>query len=159
MKKRFESEIKKTYPKWYEELDDNPPPKQCCVRRTPAYVLPMFLTLVALGAYVVIAFESVKKNYWNNELAVVAVENDLGARISDNESRINESQDMLNLIAILHNENFAALRNATGTQDLMFLGPDWKIDRMPRHLKLTEKQKKMFSERFLRKPMTEKGKD
>jgi len=152
MKKRFESDIKETYPKWYEELGDNPPPKKLYARRMPSYVLPMCLTLVALCAYVIMAYESVKRNYWNNENAIISVEKNLGARITGNENRINENRDMLNLIAVLHNENFAVLRNATGTKDLIFLRPDWKIDRMPSHLKMTDAHKKMFNEKFLHKP-------
>ena len=152
MKKRFESDIKQTYPKWYEELGDNRSPKQLYARKTPSYVLPMCLTLIAMCTYVIIAYENIKKNYWNNESAVISVEKNLGARITSNENSISVNQDMLNLIAVLHNENFAALRNATGTKDLIFLRPDWKIDRMPSHLDLTDKQKKMFNEKFLYRP-------
>ena len=68
------------------------------------------------------------------------------------EDRINENRNMLNLIAVLHNENFASLRNATGTKDLIFLKPNWKIDRMPSHLDLTDEQKQVLRERYLSTP-------
>jgi len=169
MKRRFESEIEQEYPEWYEEWkaehpddDDSfscpvpqPQPKSQVVKRsTPAYVLPIILAILALTAYAVFIYDDVKAHYWNNEDAISIVEQGINSRYSDLSYRVNRNTEALNLMAILYNENFAAIRNATGIQNLIFLQPNWTIDRMPNQLNLSQEQQQLLRDRYLRENQT-----
>ena len=162
MKRRFESEIQQEYPEWYAEWETeqfkNPypvpttkptsKPKPAKQKRVPGYILPMFLSIIALTVYVVLIGIKLKIEQGQNASAMMAVQQSI-SRYDNLLKHVNQNAEALNLLAILHNENFAALRNVTGTQDLIFIQPDWKISQPPQHLDLSEEQDHLIRDQYL----------
>lgn len=60
----------------------------------------------------------------------------MGREIEVIGERSNLALERTHLLGIVHNENFARLSKATGVKPI-YIGEDWKINEMPRHLRLT----------------------
>jgi len=113
--RRFEDEIRQQYPEWFENGNRYPPiimHKRVLRKvklRTPLYVLPIILTLLVLGSYVGIAHIKHKHLQWGNERHIAALEE----QVVEMDEQVSANRKSINLVAILHNENFASVRQAS----------------------------------------------
>ena len=86
-----------------------------------------------------------RHRYWSNDDTVANVERQL-IYVEEEGAKV---KDFATLVAILHNENFAAVRQSTGTKNLIFIQRNHKIKRMPTHLRMTETDRQRIIEKYL----------
>lgn len=146
--RRFEEEIKSEYPEWFQTTSHTPQKvvKHVHVHtKQPLYVLPMIFTLCILGLFASAMYIQNK----NNCAVTYQTISHLEKQINTVENKVQETCKHMHLVALLHNENFASVRQATGNQNLIFINKDWKIDKMPIYLNLSdEHQEYIKNEHF-----------
>ena len=150
---RFEEEIRREHPDWFAEKDNPNTAKVIRHRvikkikiRQPMYILPVMLTMLLLGVYAGLLHVKHKKMQWHNEILMAHLE----GQVLTTNYQVEKNRDAVNLIAILHNENFASVRKATGNEQLIFINQDWTIDNMPKHLLLSQKDMDRIKSKWLR---------
>lgn len=155
--KRFQEEVLEQYPDWFAEdndIKDFPVIRRKIIKKInverPMYVFPMILTMLLLGVYCCVLYRHSEVVKIETQQALAHMEK----RLICQDKQIKRNKSDLNLIAILHNENFASVRQITGNQNLIFINPDWTIDDMPDNLKLTDEQKKEIAENYLKQDGT-----
>lgn len=145
---KFEDEIKNEYPEWFDE-NDNDERKNRKMKRskahTPMYVLPVILTLLILGIYIGVFHIKQKQNLWGKEQAV----SNLEEQVVKTNSRVSRNEKAINLVGILHNENFASVRQDTGNQEIVFINKNWTINKMPKYLNLSKETIEMIKDKYL----------
>jgi hypothetical protein len=113
--------------------------------RTPAYVLPLVLTVLVTAIYIGITHVKNKADLALREKHLGTVEQ----RLTDLQQNLRKDDLAIQLLAVLHNENFYILHKATGTNEIIYVNGDWTINRMPSHLDLTPAQVDMIHKRFV----------
>jgi len=144
----FENELRKEFPEWHEESTGvHYRPRQITKIkvRHPRYILPMLLTMIVLGAYCAVLHVETKKQFWGAEQSVANVEK----QVVQVEERVNLVRDKVDLVALVVNEDFASIRQATGNQNLLFIDRNWGLERMPKYLQLTEEDKLRIKQKYI----------
>lgn len=148
---RFEDEIKTRHPEWFENETQSQSRviKNRTIKvRQPKYILPMLLTMVALAFYVSFMHIQRYQYQWKHEADM----NNLEMQINEIESILIANREAINLVGILHNENFASMRASTGNRNILFINKDWKINRMPYYLILDDKDRDIIQKRYIVQP-------
>ena len=146
----FTDQVKEEYPDLADDIIQtygNLPPTIKVPHRTPAYVLPIILTILMIMLYAGIAHVRHKSLLMPHEDRIADIER----KLMEVEGRVDRQAYDIRLLAIMHNENFAVVKKATGIRDIIFINKDWTIDRMPSHLTLTNEEKDEIYKKFVKK--------
>jgi len=60
------------------------------------------------------------------------------AAIDSIQAKLNTNSTKIGLMGMLLNENFTMIMRGEGSSDFIFFNRDWTLDRMPKHIELTE---------------------
>lgn len=146
----FADDVKAEYPELADQLIEqygNVGPAVIKVpHRVPGYVLPILLTILVAVFYIASMHVKNKVAQIPREKHVAEIEQ----RLVEMQTSIDKHTLAIHLLAILHNEDFASVRQATGNQDLIFINKDWTIDQLPKYLKLPKEEKERIARQFLR---------
>jgi len=106
----------------------------------------MMLALLVLGAYVGFTHIQQKQSLWVNQNHLSTIEE----QITTINARVDANRVAVGLVALLHNENFAAMRPLAQNRDILFINRDWTIDRLPKYLTLTKRDIELITKCYVR---------
>ena len=146
----FKADVQEQYPDLANDIietyDDTQPIVEV-PHRTPMYVLPIILAILMAAVYVIVCHVQHKSLLMPHENRI----GDIERKLMQVEGRIDKQDDNIWLLALLHNENFSAVRKATGIQDILFINRDWTIDRIPSHLLIPNEDANKIYKKFVKK--------
>ena len=144
----FKDDVKQEYPDLaneiideYGDVKDQPVP-----HHTPSYILPIILTILMALVYIVVSHMQHKELLKPHEDRIANMEQKMMQMEGNQEKLAND----IYLLAILHNENFQIIRNATGNKNYMIIGKDWTIERMPSNITMTQEEANEIYKEFVK---------
>lgn len=125
--------------------------------KPPAYILPLSLIVLFLSFYcLILSIKTDKLKICDQPVSNDVFSKSLNDKIQslDEQLRkmnlqIEETKERTRLIALAHNENLEIIRKATKTKDLIFIEKNWKINRMPKELVLTQEEKEVIQKKYI----------
>ena len=145
----FKDDVKQEYPDLaneiideYGDVKDQPVPHH----HTPSYILPIILTILMALVYIVVSHMQHKELLKPHEDRIANMEQKMMQMEGNQEKLAND----IYLLAILHNENFQIIRNATGNKNYMIIGKDWTIERMPSNITMTQEEANEIYKEFVK---------
>ena len=145
----FKDDVKQEYPDLaneiideYGDVKDQPTPKH----HTPSYILPIILTILMALAYIVVSHVQHKDMLKPHEDRIGNMEQKI-MQIEGNQEKL--ANDVY-LLAILHNENFQIMRNATGNKNYIIINKDWTIERVPSNITMSQEEMNEIYKEFVK---------
>lgn len=80
----------------------------------------------------------------NYDIQIASLRSDIENVVSSSNKlngKIQANNDRLSVMGMLLTENFLIVRNNHDKNDLVFFNRDWSLDRMPKHLRLSDEDK------------------